>query len=276
MRILTIILILSSLLPYMNVSAKTKISCTWASGPIVVDGADDDWADVEVKKIKSLKTSMRMANQDSSLYIMLQFTDFEMASKVFMGGMTLWFDDDRHNGIRYQGTFAVADTLQKKAEANKASYSAARRFDAVLNLGKMLIIKDNRGYWVGGLETPTKAISCYQKGVFSYEFKIPLKISEGVPFGVVAKPGERITLCLQVGRGRGGFAPVDMMSAGSAEMGGGPGGGGGRGGGRGGGGMAGGDMGGGDMGGGMMGAGGGPGMGVQEEWFRVDLAGAPE
>ncbi len=259
MRIPVVLIVSLSLFNFTMALATTKIKSAWLSTAVEIDGADRDWTDVKVTKIKSLDAALRMANQDSTLYILVQFNRPETAGKALMGGMTIWFDKERHNGIRYRGTFAVADALQKMADAGTITARADRRFDAVMNLGKLMVIRENKGFWVGGLETPTLAFSGLRNGVFNYEFKVPLRLSDDVPFGVPAQPGDRIVMCLQVGRGRGGFAPVDMMPSGNAEMGARAG--------RGGGGMR-------RPGGGMRGSGGG--FGVQEEWLRVDLAGGIE
>jgi hypothetical protein len=240
-------------------------SC-WVDSRITADGNIDDWRGVPALVLEEQEASLRIANDSTSLYLLLQLRNRRLAGLIHLSGLTLCLNSkgnkDKQFVLRYRGgpEFAdmqaagFADSLPRR----RLERGTGPRFDTLESF--TCRIEDR----IAEKEIPTDggqgpAVgSGISDGILVYEFSVPLRESEVLSYGLGVGPGQTVG----VGLTWGGFDREEMRR----NLGGmgGPGGGG-----RGGGGRGGTPPGGGPRGGGPR-----PSQQLpskQEVWFKTSL-----
>ena len=262
------VILLSTLgLAVVSLSAHDKrahFDSQWASTPIVVDGSPTDWTG-PLAPFNDEPLSMAAVNDGDSLFLVLTASDPAVRRQILRQGLIVWFDagdkdkkkfglkfpigagvsEEEFHGRRQGGGSGTSDHSGQDGQSRQLSppppLEPANRLE-VLGASK----DDARSYTAD--QAPGIAVKVGQaEGLLAYELKVPLAPTEAHPYGVGAKPGQTISVGLEMpklempeGRGREGGRGGGMGGGGGGGRGGGFGGGGGgmgrRGGGGGGGG----------------------------------------
>ena len=262
-------------------SKEHEVSSQWVPQPMVVDGHVDEWTELALNHFDEGNLSWGIVNDSENLYLLLVTWDEPLIRMLWMKGIALRFgeskDDTATCSVRVSGgagTEAPArppptgedskgppgaslpppeDVKERPmpqtppdSDTPAVPHGPSRPLDINVVSGNNSIAVETTG-----LKGIAGAASCAGP-TCSYEIRIPLSVSGGVPCALTARPGEKLKIRAELivpvmpqapeGEGMGGGPPGRGMGGG---MGGGP---------RGG--MGGGPPGG--MGGGMGGMGGGP------------------
>jgi hypothetical protein len=261
------------------VGCKTQeVQTDWVAGPVKVDGEISEWNDMPMNYFEDSGIQLGLCNDQENLYILFRFNNTQWARAIRMSGLTLWLDNSgkkkKDFGIRYTGGPSLPD-LQKLGgpgggfregltpeQQKRLAEIEKEMVDQITVIDK----KGNREITLRPDGSGGPAV-CFDslRGIYAYEFSIPLQKGDAFDCAIGAKPGQTICLGLEWG----GMGDRQRMRQG---MGGGmgppPGGGGGMP-------PVGGGMGGGPPGGGK----GGPRMQQpekQEVWVKTKLASLPE
>lgn len=267
-----------------------KIENEWADREITIDGEKTDWDGTYQYPLEDQDMIMSLVNDGSDIYLMFLGNNEDLARQIQMMGVTIWLNTqgkkEKDYGICFTGSSEMVfgnqppmtsqnEKFQRTDNNNSKNRPQMRpgmNREGVPQPGKIMIIKGDEKTEHASTEFQSPAAaSTIENGVFCYEFKLPLMLSD--------ISDKEIKLGLELGGtdsneasgGEMGGGPGGGMGGPGGGMGGGPGGGmGGPGGGMGGG--PGGGMGGGPPGGGGSRPPGGMGFEKQEVWFTVLLA----
>jgi hypothetical protein len=221
-----------------------EVQTSWNSYPIRIDGESDDWDKLPVLFSEDLDVAYGIANNDSTLSVMIRFNDQRLARMISLRGFTIRFfppdKDGKEFAIHYQGFNAVG---AKNHETYKKFIPA----------GMFTIVREEgEPGWPLKKIPGIKAAYSFFDGFYCIEYQIPLFLEKSSPFAYNLKGKDELEIefvleemdksRMQAMRssmgGRGGMAGGSM--GGGGMPGGGMGGGMGRGGGMRGGGMGGG------------------------------------
>jgi hypothetical protein len=274
-RVITALAVLGTAVSLQARDTRAHFNSGWLTAAITVDGSPTEWAG-PLAPFNDQPLSMAAANDGDSLYLVLTASDPAVRRQILRQGLIVWFDGGGKDKKKFGVKFPIGVGLSEEdlrghrggrpdsggrggtpgGPAQAPAVEPPNRLE-VLGASK----DDARSYTAD--QAPGIAVKVGQaEGLLAYELKVPLASSDAHPYGVSAKPGQMISVGLEMpklelpeARGREG---------GHGGMGGG--GGGGRPGGFGGGGM------------GRPGGGGGGGMERPEQakplsgWVELQLA----
>lgn len=268
---------LSGALLFCGCTGQEEVISSWTRESLDVDGDMKDWDGHPTTFFEDQEVQVGLSNNHDQLYVLFRFNNESYARQIGMGGLTLWLDNSgkkkQESGLRYiGGRRPVADHGREATGrggfedqlTDEQKERLRKREEIVPHF--MVINKDGQDQAslpVDGSRGPAMAFS-EVKGMYTYEFSIPMAKTDVVRYGFDAHAGQGVSLGLELGLDD--QARKEMMGGPGGEMGGGPPGGG---------------M-GGPPGGGMSGPGGPGGMSrpeqpeKQEVWIKTILAVPPE
>ena len=103
----------------------TKLESKWRDRPVVVDGADGDWARAKFI-IEKTPVTMGLLNDDEYLYLCLTTMDRPLQMQIARRGFTVWFDPKGGKGKKYGIRFPLGDPLIGRRD--EAGFSAPGSF----------------------------------------------------------------------------------------------------------------------------------------------------
>lgn len=215
-----------------------ELTTVWAPGPIQVDGNADDWSGIVLNTVGDKDNSARvgLANDSTNLYLLVRFTDRRWAGMIRMSGLTIQLTPKGLEAPYFQITYrdgpdpsklAPPDSTDRRRPGDRdmermenfrfanREFDSSRIFTCMVHdrIVEMPIPPD-------GINGPAAAFGM-SRGVFTYEFKIPLQKSIVRYYGLDAFPGQEIALVAEWG----GFDRSDMPGRERGGFEGGPGGG---------------------------------------------------
>jgi hypothetical protein len=235
------------------VACKTQeVQTRWSPGPVKVDGEMDEWASGSTVYFEDLGVQLGLSNDSQNLYVLFRFSNHAWARAIRMGGLTLWLDNSgkkkKDLGISYTGGPSMLD-LPMQGSSSRGGFREAMTPEMQQRLAEMeqnpagqitLIHKkgsqeitlrpDGSGGPAAGFASP--------RGIYTYEFSIPLEKGDVFDCAIGAEPGQTISLGFEWGGmskedrqkmmermgGGMGSPPPGSMSGGRGGMGGRPGG----------------------------------------------------
>ncbi|MEW5925372.1 MAG: hypothetical protein AB1746_15430 [Candidatus Zixiibacteriota bacterium] len=279
----TIILIgLLIIVPWILPGCKgQEVECAWMANPTVIDGQRNDWKDMPFTYFEDEDVVLGLSNDNDNLYVFFSFKNAQWARMIQMSGITLWFDGkgkkNKNWGLRYRGGPKMPERQDKTDDRMRDmpdDMMDKSRQNPMENGAPFAIISKTRDqeYIIDTSGSDGPAVSsAVTNGIYTYEFRIPIRVSGNELYNFSAAPGQIVGIGSEWGgmpegmsRPEGGGRPggVEPPDGGFPGGGGGfPGGGGGMGGGPGGG----------PPGGGRE----MPSMEKQEIWVKTVLAEAP-
>jgi len=172
--------------------AEEAITAVASVDSITVDGKPGDWKDVPVLAEEGRPWTAAVAANATDIYVLLRFSDLELADAVLRYGTLLWVNNDATHearfGLRYRGTKALDRGLKQLQKAGApaetlASNAAApgsrtRTIDVVRPpFGTLEVLRNaviNEIINDGAQPTGLAAVSRLVDKEFIYEFRIPL------------------------------------------------------------------------------------------------------
>ncbi len=201
------ILALMIVLLMMNGCGDKNYESRWTDIPVSVDGDNSDWSESSLTYFDKMQLVMGISNDEENLYVIYKFNDIALARRIQMRGVTLWFNADgkknKNFGIQYYGDPSVNLMNPEQAGFSNLSDEQRAEFKTMpTDLLGMVIVNDNSE----NIPLPTSnmngisAMVRQTDGIFTYEFKVPLTTSEGRPYAINAKPGQKISFGLELGQ----------------------------------------------------------------------------
>jgi hypothetical protein len=191
-------------------SKKIVIDSTWASSPLQIDGAMNDWAADTLTYYKKVKVDYAFKNDADYLYIVFRFNDPEYVSSVTATGMTVYYNLEgkkkKHYGINFKGKQVAADTyinvLEKSGQVLTEEQKKTLRAQRFIVLNDNTVINNKSKSLDAEVKEGTiPAVFKSQKGkdAFIYEFAIPLKKEAEMAPGIGTDPGKQIMIGFEWG-----------------------------------------------------------------------------
>lgn len=159
--------------------------------PIAVNGISDDWKDYYQFLFKDWGVIYSVINDDTSLSLMFQFRDPQLARKINMRGLTLWINSDGDKekvaGIHYENRKLMDALLDNMAEGKRMftekpdeNFQGAER-ESPENLSGTFSLIDGEGYVItsNGKDVISGAAD-KKDGNYCFEFNIKPSAENGL------------------------------------------------------------------------------------------------
>jgi hypothetical protein len=190
---------------FIGCSEEEAQSC-WLNKSILVDGNGKDWKDIPLTFNEDLNLIYGMANNDTSVNLMIRFSDQDLANKLSRRGMTLWLNETNEEekllGIHY-----VDESARELKPGKEGGFDRNQTPD--LRAGSQqpfvpggtftLALKDSKTGTniknVRGLE----AAAGYWDGLYCFEFKASLNEPEKTIHSLSVPGDGKINACLEIG-----------------------------------------------------------------------------
>ncbi len=262
----------------------SSVESHWTGETVTVDGVmtEADWPAGTTTFDKKKEYLIGFRNDEENLYLVFRFSNGMWARTIRSSGLVLWLGEDgkksKKLGLRYRGGPMPQARPGQQRDPGQGGRPTGRQGMPPEERDVFALIRADSEEEIelptGGARGPAVA-SSLDRGVYTYELRIPLVDESAEGYGIATRPGAPFALGVEVVMDRRGL--LGMMPGGGRTGGGGTGGmppPGGRGGGGGGGGGMGGRGGGqGGMGGGMQG---GSQMPTELKlWIKTVLAAGP-
>jgi hypothetical protein len=217
-----------------------QITSKWRTQDITIDGNDSDWGSSLVF-YDDFNSLVGVQNDNDYLYLCLVTTDQLLERKIFMTGLTIWFDNtgkgDKKFGIRFpimtknmnRNAFQNADDLGggRRREPDDGRESAGDNGTPPDNnkIGNMILRNQTEVQVIDSKNEATRMPISELKGIelkmsvkdyrLVYEFKIPVAMKNGFSYAVGANPGNLISIGLESGytEPKKNIAPRENTSA---------------------------------------------------------------
>jgi len=122
-RNLNKIVIMIGLFTLTSACGREKIESQKTTTPIIVNGISDDWKNYNQVLYKDWSAVYSVINDDTSLSLLFQFRDPQLARKINMRGLTLWInsegDKEKVTGIHYENRKFMDAMLDNMAEGKR-------------------------------------------------------------------------------------------------------------------------------------------------------------
>ena len=170
------------------------IMSTWTNDPPTIDGLGNDWETAGFTFIDEIRGAVAVANNDSSVYLLIRYRDQDLARKASVGGFTLWWGLDGEKrqdiGIRFPGRDSIGDIIEHMGSMKdrqngqndeyppreSMEHGSPPRFAQHDNgniHGEMEVVFGDLDSPIPILERYADAGYQYYKGSYIYEFAIP-------------------------------------------------------------------------------------------------------
>jgi hypothetical protein len=201
-----ILIILPLALSFLMSCNSKELKNQWAEKSLIIDGNFDDWEGYDLRYFEDENLIMGTLNDFENVYMMVRFTNMQLARKINRHGVTIWIDKQgkkkKTYGIQYTGSYDIHQNLIKlKQQLSQPDFPmhddnvqrlSARIKPDVPGPGKIRIIEneDKRELDENQLHGVAAGSQNYN-GMFCYEFRLPL------PIGLQSK--EKLDLCFEIG-----------------------------------------------------------------------------
>ncbi len=184
-----------------------EVVARWATEPVGVDGDGTEWAGAELACVEDVSGVVGAANNDSSLYVMLRFSDRRMGRKVMFGGATVWWNKEgkrkKDVGVRYAPVIDLSYVLEQGGDVREALSRTGGPGSAPQEgtLHDVVTLLDDNGetLLLEGEQRGISAGSAYRDGIYCYEVEIPLHRGEADSRSIEVPLGEEMHLCVEMG-----------------------------------------------------------------------------
>ncbi|MFH1011340.1 MAG: hypothetical protein V1784_08940 [bacterium] len=185
-----------------------KIQSSWPESPIQIDGQADDWNGLPKYYFEESGVSLGISNDADNAYLLFRFTNPKWLMSIAKRGLTIWLDGTakkkKNFGIRYAGRIpldstAVTSTFQTnltEEQRQRLMRLQTQMADQILVFEAAEVVEVSIP--ADGMRGPSAHLGSAD-GVFAYEFAIPLEKSDGTPYALGAKPGQKIYIGLEFG-----------------------------------------------------------------------------
>lgn len=245
----TIIGVLLAVPLLIAVSCKADDAPTaWTPQTITVDGDNSDWNGVSGLVLEDQNAAIKLANDSTNLYLLLQLRDARMARMIKMSGITIYLNGkaskDKVFTLKYRGgpsreqlrEIGMADTTQRRyPEGGPGMDRPEPEESFTCAIEDRLVEKEIPFDGTQGPEVASGIVD----GTIVYEFSIPLSQTKVQDYGLGLEPGNKLGVGViwgefdrdamrersggfhgGMGGGMGGGTPPGGMGGGGGRMGG--------------------------------------------------------
>ncbi|MDH5745115.1 MAG: hypothetical protein OEZ52_16355 [Candidatus Aminicenantes bacterium] len=189
-----------------------EMDSKWRDRDIAIDGKSDDWLNA-MMYLEEERISLGLLNDDNFLYICMIVDDPFIRGQIVRQGFELWFNPGGGKkkvfGIRFPIGMMEAEMPPEEVRAKDVPMKLDRgeqdpeRLDQVLRrqMDELEILGPGKDESLRmpvekakGIEVKIEVAS----GVVIYELKVPLHLSEDLPFAIGAKAGDLIGVRLKI------------------------------------------------------------------------------
>jgi len=175
-----------------------SLQSSYRDHEITIDGSYDDWSEIEY--VEKLGLSIGVANDDEYVYAIIVVRDNELQRRIFRNGMMLWFDPSggqtQNLGIHYPMALPIdpserptmlrpRPTPEELAEKRKKMLS---EYEVIADGGRVRKVSGVSIHDVPGIEVHSGG----PNGMSVFEYKIPLRTSDAIPYAIGSSAGASI------------------------------------------------------------------------------------
>ncbi len=190
-----------------------QVQSSWSMENVLIDGQRTDWIGIPTTYLKDSAVQLGLCNDDDNLYILLRFTDEKKAFVMRRNGLSIWIDKtgrkQKKFGIRYYGGPPLSEmrrwgptgsrmpldsvTTERQRRFRDRQLPPADQIEVIIDGGEQAVSLSDDGSG-GPLASFHGA-----KGIYTYEFSIPLKTNDDDMFVIDAQPGQTINVGFEWG-----------------------------------------------------------------------------
>ncbi|MDW7759492.1 MAG: hypothetical protein SCM96_02515 [Acidobacteriota bacterium] len=190
-------------------AADDTVLSGWASAPVRIDGAVEDWADADFYTEEKYGVDYAFKNDDKNLYIFFIFRDPQFLSSIDMTGMKVFYNLDgkkrKNIGLHFSRKQVPAEEIVARMEKEGDVLTEQQKAEMMAKKMFMLydaeVISAKRQVATGGQDDSQPPNFRYARGQdksVAYEFRIPLSQAEHAG-GLGVQPGQALTLGFEWG-----------------------------------------------------------------------------
>ena len=152
-----------------------KIESQKRESKLKIDGNSDDWENYNQFLYDDWKVIYSIINNDSSLSLMFQFRNPQLAMKINMRGLTLWINSEGDNeklaGIRYENRKLMDQIINDLADGN--GMQPGKLGNSSIDLTGTFSLIDKEGYIISDLDqSGIQAALQKNQGNYCFEYNI--------------------------------------------------------------------------------------------------------
>ncbi|MDH4222093.1 MAG: hypothetical protein OEV55_00990 [candidate division Zixibacteria bacterium] len=190
-----------------------ELETYWSAEHVNIDGQMTEWINKPTHYIEKNRVMLGLRNDSENLYFLFRFNNQEWVRLIRMSGVTLWLDNSgkgkKDFGIHYAGGFPPPDiqkpgregdggfsdnlTPEQKGRLKLKQESTVEQLTVIYKKSKQEILIP-----AGGSKGPAVCFDSLQ-GIYTFEFRVPLKKRDISDFTIDAQPGQKISLGLEWG-----------------------------------------------------------------------------
>jgi len=187
---------------------RLKFESQWSKNPISVDGNPSDWESKALNELEEMSVSLGLCNDSDYLYLLIRAENPMIAENLRRAGISLTFSNkdvkEQPFGLHYTGS----DTLWPDFDPNDSFWetltpeqrSRYRRRQWELK-NRVRVVHGERSLEIapdGTMGIAADLLS--ERGILSYEFRIPIQIAENRPYAIDSRLGEMIGIGIKLGK----------------------------------------------------------------------------
>ena len=201
MRTKTVLMILTTFMIsfFIGCSSTIELTSTPMENQIKINGDASDWG-TNLKYLSDEKVGVGITNNDSYLYLCLTTADMSKVMPMFVGGFTVWVENENNDGNRIGIKYPLNNIVsESRIMLNPGEFRERGRDMMISKMIKKqdeirILNKDNFPVTVISTSDSSglKASLGFNNDQFVYELRLPLKIDEQNKYGINAVPGNKL------------------------------------------------------------------------------------
>ncbi len=186
------------------------VSSSWSSGQLQMDGKSTDWNIIPQVSNEDLNGTIAVQNDSDYLYLLIRFKDPRRLGSFARSGLTIWTNYESKKrktlGFTYKSR-SLIEHIKEKPDIGDlpGKPPELRPVQAAEPFQDEIIIHDNVQFRREMLPADgSRGISAAfgtENGIFLFEIGIPLALSPKHSFAIGTRPGQKICVGIECGRG---------------------------------------------------------------------------
>ena len=179
LKLTRFIILLTTTFILFNSCGGDKIESQWMKTPITINGIAADWSEYRQFYIEDWKTMYSIVNDDTSISLMIQFRDDQLARKINTRGFTLWLnsdgDEEKSFGIHYEDRKLMDKRINEMADGKSMPNRENKNSDmnnSVEFTGTFSLVDKDKSLLSENGQNGIYAEALYDQGSYCFEYKI--------------------------------------------------------------------------------------------------------
>ena len=168
-----------------NACGGEKVESQRLKSLITIDGKSIDWTDYNQLYNEDWKIVYAIANDDTSVSIMLQFRENQLARKINNRGFTVWLNsegnDEKIFGVHYEDQALMESILNNMAEGKGRPNRDDKNseFNKTVEFkGTFALIDEEKNVLSDNGQNGIYARALYDQGNYCFEYKVTFEANE--------------------------------------------------------------------------------------------------